>query len=182
MDFETLPWENPLGNNYFASQFYLNERGARRYAELVGFQRALALQDEEAAAHLGAEFRNVVEFVSVRTNTELECSPGVKVQVPSSTVVAGDDGSFGCFTFYRYTPCSRDLALARKHLLQSPDSNDDFYDWRPGSRAEPPQSDGVGFRWAFSYNGAIIYRGPRSTDEWREWKKFAGGRWWSSHT
>lgn len=181
MALETLPWGNPIGDNYHTSPFYLNERGARRYAELVGFQRALTLHDEEAAAHLGAEFCNVVKYVSTRVDVELECAPGVKIRVPSSTVVAGDDGAFGCFTFARYAPSPISALKSGGNFRMGFDDRDVFRDWRPGATASPPQGDGQSFVWAFAYNGAIIYRGPRSADDWRAWRTFSG-RWWSSHT
>lgn len=179
-DDSTLPLENPFGPNYFASQFYLNEYGGRRYAELVGFQRALALRDAEAAARLGADFRSIVEYISGRTTIEIEVGHGVTLPVPSSTVIAGDDGNFGCFTFWRYTP-TRASSDPKPDRLRYIDGERIFKDWRSGRLATPQQADQQAFEWAYAYGGALIYCGPTSVEDWQSWKTF-DRRWWSSHT
>jgi len=162
--------ENPVKDyNYPGGPIFLNDRGMARYHELRGFQQALALFDADAAAKLGDEFVRICDFVSARTLEDFASPEGEVVQVPSSAVWFGDDGSFACFTFVRYIPSPLDAPADR--LARDPWRDDIFRDRRRG----------VTFGWRFLYNGAVIYRGPRKPEEWSAWRTFTG-HWWSSHT
>jgi hypothetical protein len=163
-----LPMENPINNNYPGGQLFLAPgRGESRYHELRGFQQALAHHDAEAAEKLGEEFVRICAYVSARAQQEFTTHVGTAT-VPTSSVVFGDDGSFGCFTFARYVPAL--LGIDDDRLMRDP--------WRDGVYIDRRRD--VCFGWRFSYNGAVIYRGPRTADDWKNWRSF--DRWWSSHT
>lgn len=173
----TLPKGHPFGEFHSpgSGRLSLSEGfGDAAYAYLRGYVDA---QPEPIAEALVAGFKDTLDYLT----SEVRWAPWPELPdltIPRDHLVLGDDGTFLGFSFLRYASTTEPPPLRNQRGYLRSSSNTVWQ--RTLWQGDEMRS----YYWKFAYNGAMIYRGPRTPDAWAAWlaERRNPRDLWSTHT